>query len=236
MTATTMPMKKRTNNIPKKNVKLALSQILPLNPAEENDQDLLQYLTDEVSGSVKKGDNLTATSLIDSIGPILLDFGYCETQEQIDETCEQIASAWDVIVHPPPPPEDDPEDAEGEGEEGDEEDAADAADAIDHTGDCEMCLRPMPLTFHHLIPKMTHKKLIKRGLVAKEEALTRGAYLCRPCHSAVHRTFPHMELSLKYNTVEKLMEDERIQKWVRYAEKQRVVAKNHIINGLRYRR
>ncbi|RUS21283.1 hypothetical protein BC937DRAFT_93108 [Endogone sp. FLAS-F59071] len=230
---TPMPIKKRSTNIPKKNVRIALGQILPLNPTDENDQEFLQYLTDEASGSVKKGNDLTAASLSDSIGFMLIDFGYCETQEQVQETCEQIASAWDTIVHPPPPPPpEDDKDLEDEEEDEEEE----AADAVTHAGDCEMCLRPMPLTFHHLIPKMTHKKMVKRGVVTKEEALTRGAYLCRPCHSAVHRTFPHMELALHYDTVEKLMKDEKIQKWVQYAEKQRVVAKNHIKNGLRYRR
>jgi hypothetical protein len=59
------------------------------------------------------------------------------------------------------------------------------------------------LTFHHLVPKETHASVLKRsptpsslGLPAdtplppggmKELLQKHGSWLCRPCHSAVHR-------------------------------------------------
>ncbi|KAI9012268.1 hypothetical protein DFJ74DRAFT_710263 [Hyaloraphidium curvatum] len=102
----------------------------------------------------------------------------------------------------------------GEEERDDEEDLP--------PGYCELCARgPMRLTFHHLIPKKTHKKLLKRGIFSKSD-LARGAALCRPCHSAVHRLHPHEDLALNYNTVELLLADPEVQRWVAYAGKQKI--------------
>ncbi|KAG2432502.1 hypothetical protein HXX76_008847 [Chlamydomonas incerta] len=54
-------------------------------------------------------------------------------------------------------------------------------------GGCVMCGRQMPLTFHHLIPRDVHAKYKRRALTA--EQLNRGIDVCRPCHSAIHRTY-----------------------------------------------
>jgi hypothetical protein len=45
--------------------------------------------------------------------------------------------------------------------------------------------------------------------------------ICRPCHSAIHSTHDNMTLALNYNTVEKLLGDERIYKFCRWANKQK---------------
>ena len=45
--------------------------------------------------------------------------------------------------------------------------------------------------------------------------------ICRTCHSAVHRTHDNMTLALNYNTVEQLLEDERIYKFCQWASKQK---------------
>jgi hypothetical protein len=45
--------------------------------------------------------------------------------------------------------------------------------------------------------------------------------ICRQCHSAIHRTHSNMELALHYNTVNKLLEDDSISKFCRWASKQR---------------
>merc|ERR1712070_141069 len=37
--------------------------------------------------------------------------------------------------------------------------------------------------------------------------------ICRQCHSTVHRTHTNMELALNYNSIEKLLEDEKISKF-----------------------
>jgi hypothetical protein len=44
--------------------------------------------------------------------------------------------------------------------------------------------------------------------------------VCRQCHSAVHRVHCNMDLALRYNTVDKLLEDDDIRKFCRWASKQ----------------
>ncbi|KAJ3293558.1 hypothetical protein HK104_004373 [Borealophlyctis nickersoniae] len=117
-----------------------------------------------------------------------------------------------------------------------EEELSDHPTSSPVAGVCELCERPMPLTFHHLIPRATHKKLLKRGLFTKQEMCTRGVMLCRPCHSAVHRQFDHLTLALEYNSIEKLLEHEGIIKWAAYASKQRCVRRDHALRGLKYGR
>jgi len=52
--------------------------------------------------------------------------------------------------------------------------------------------------------------------------LARTCNICRPCHSAVHRAHDNMTLARSYNTVEKLIEDETVFKFSKWASKQRV--------------
>lgn len=89
-------------------------------------------------------------------------------------------------------------------------------------GFCELCSRgPMKLTFHHLIPRKTHKKMVKRGFFEKDD-LNRGATICRPCHSTIHRLFDHEKLAMELNTVDRLLDEQEVQKWIRYAVKQKI--------------
>ena len=45
--------------------------------------------------------------------------------------------------------------------------------------------------------------------------------ICRQCHSTVHSTHSNMELALNYNSIEKLLGDERIAKFCKWASKQK---------------
>ena len=103
-------------------------------------------------------------------------------------------------------------------------------------GCCELCKRFMPLTFHHLVPKSTHKLVVKRKLFSKDEVNSRGINICRPCHSSIHRLIDHKQMAYEFNSLDKLLEHEGVQKWIAWAEKQRTVAKDHAIKGLRYHR
>jgi len=47
------------------------------------------------------------------------------------------------------------------------------------------------------------------------------AKICRPCHSMVHRVFDNVELAEQYNTVDKLLEDDRVRNFCKWANKQR---------------
>lgn len=46
------------------------------------------------------------------------------------------------------------------------------------TEECEICERQVPLTYHHLIPRSTHDKVLKKGW-HPEEMLNSVAWLCR---------------------------------------------------------
>jgi hypothetical protein len=108
------------------------------------------------------------------------------------------------------------------------------------TAECEMCDREVPLTYHHLIPRSTHAKVLKKGW-HHESMLNSVAWLCRyvmcqvsfvtvidgplpyyrPCHSAVHHAEPNDVLAKEYYTVDLLLEREDLQKWTKYISKQR---------------
>jgi HNH endonuclease len=82
---------------------------------------------------------------------------------------------------------------------------------------CEICLRPhIPLTYHHLIPRMVHDKAVRRGWHTKDE-LNNVAWLCRACHSFVHRLAGHEELARELYTVKRLLEREEVSAWAAWA-------------------
>ncbi|KDQ58181.1 hypothetical protein JAAARDRAFT_57926 [Jaapia argillacea MUCL 33604] len=86
--------------------------------------------------------------------------------------------------------------------------------------ECEICERAVPLTYHHLIPRSVHTKVLKKGW-HREEMLGSVAWLCRHCHSTVHHVASNEELARNFYTVDLLLEREDIQKWRNYAAKQR---------------
>lgn len=82
------------------------------------------------------------------------------------------------------------------------------------TSACELCERDwIPLTYHHLIPKAVHARVVKRGWHPQEK-LNDVAWLCRACHSFVHRVAGNEELAREWFTVERLRGREDVRKWV----------------------
>ncbi|CAG8588263.1 10884_t:CDS:2, partial [Ambispora gerdemannii] len=75
---------------------------------------------------------------------------------------------------------------------------------------CQLCHRHMRLSFHHLIPRYTHKKVLKRKLFTKEEVLTRGVMICGPCHKACHKMISHYDMAYTYNTLEMLRQHDGV--------------------------
>ncbi|PVH96600.1 hypothetical protein DM02DRAFT_115159 [Periconia macrospinosa] len=74
------------------------------------------------------------------------------------------------------------------------------------TSECELCGRGwIPLTYHHLIPRSTHERVLKRKW-HKEEVLNSVMWLCRACHSFVHRLASNEELAKGFYTVELVRE------------------------------
>jgi hypothetical protein len=88
-----------------------------------------------------------------------------------------------------------------------------AAQLRNKVSECEICFRTwVPLTFHHLVPKFVHAKVLKRGWHT-EDKLESVAWLCRACHSFVHRVASHEELAREWYTVDRLMEKEDVRKF-----------------------
>jgi hypothetical protein len=80
---------------------------------------------------------------------------------------------------------------------------------------CELCERPVArLTRHHLIPKSLHRKKRFQKLFTKEDLVTRTLWVCRPCHSAIHRASGEQELGMHYNTREALLELDEVRRFV----------------------
>lgn len=90
------------------------------------------------------------------------------------------------------------------------------APSATRTDHCELCERDwIPLTYHHLIPRSTHARVLKRGW-HPEADLQNVAWLCRACHSFVHRTIGNEELAKGWFTVERLAGREDVQKWCKW--------------------
>lgn len=86
--------------------------------------------------------------------------------------------------------------------------------------DCEFCERELPLTFHHLIPRTLHTNKWFKKKYTRDEMKKGGVYLCRDCHSAVHRFVPSEKaLGRSYNTAELLLEHPEIAKFVKWISK-----------------
>lgn len=79
---------------------------------------------------------------------------------------------------------------------------------------CELCGRAAPLTRHHLIPKALHDKAYVQKRFDRLERITATLWVCRPCHSHIHKTFSEKELALTYHSREALLGDERIRAFV----------------------
>lgn len=86
---------------------------------------------------------------------------------------------------------------------------------------CSLCGRMKELTFHHLIPKTCHSNKWFNKKFTKEEMKKRGIYVCRDCHKFIHRQFSEKELGRTYNTRNSLLENIKIQAFVRWVIKKR---------------
>jgi hypothetical protein len=112
-------------------------------------------------------------------------------------------------------------------------------DVADDDGTCELCERYIRRTFHHLIPKETHNRYLKKKtLPANIKAVavdigvdpnmnrawlnTYGTMICGSCHRAVHKSASNDDLAENFNTVELLLQHPKIYAFVKYNSKQPV--------------
>ena len=125
--------------------------------------DLLQWLVQDVLASEGSTAWASASTLQDIIGQFLLDWDVCSSELEVVLACE------DLLDNYSQPSEQTLRvtaalqqgqslqqalDSSGS-QDNDEEDKA--------AGLCMLCRRDLPLTLHHLYPKETHAKYVKRG-------------------------------------------------------------------------
>ncbi len=71
---------------------------------------------------------------------------------------------------------------------------------------CALCGRQgLPLTRHHLIPRMRHRNKRVRRNHGRDNLLGQTIGLCRPCHDHVHLTLSEKDLAEHYYTREALL-------------------------------
>jgi 5-methylcytosine-specific restriction endonuclease McrA len=92
-----------------------------------------------------------------------------------------------------------------------------------HIGTCELCGRTdISLTEHHLIPRKVHRKKLFRKQFDLDEMRHRRISVCRRCHLGIHKLIPdEATLAREYNTLEKLLAHEGLQKHIPWVKKQR---------------
>ena len=157
------------------------------------DRDFVESVLEEVKS------NSNATSYNEFLVEV---FEYFPEEYLEDEDFEE-------LIHDLTAEEYDRIEEEKKGEEEDED--------LLQDGQCEMCERVIPLTRHHLIPRRMHNRYKKKGYTT--EFLNTCAMICRACHSCCHRVHSHEVLASQFNTVEKLMGDEEIARFVRWVAK-----------------
>ena len=90
---------------------------------------------------------------------------------------------------------------------------------------CDLCHRDMETSSHHLIPKQIHSKNWAKKMFSRIEMRERKADLCNDCHTFLHYTFKHSELGKTFNTIEKLLNNDKVVKFITWVKKQTKKAK-----------
>lgn len=80
---------------------------------------------------------------------------------------------------------------------------------------CEICGIETKLTKHHLIPRVKcHNKYKK---IENDES--NFIMICNECHRTIHAYFSETELRDKFNTIERLMSNEKFAAYVNWRHK-----------------
>ncbi len=95
------------------------------------------------------------------------------------------------------------------------------SDKEDSPPACQLCGRDVPLTFHHLIPRKNHRKRFFQRRFDREEMRTRGVWLCRDCHRAIHQLYDERTLGQHLSTLEALRAEPAVRRHVAWVSRQR---------------
>jgi len=85
-------------------------------------------------------------------------------------------------------------------------------------GCCVICERHLRCTSHHVFPRSTHERMLKRNLRTEKE-LNTTIRVCQQCHKMIHRRFPNDLLAAEYYSVDLLMADGAFHRYARWASK-----------------
>jgi len=91
---------------------------------------------------------------------------------------------------------------------------------MDRAGICPLCKRELDLVPHHFIPSSLHKDNWYKKRYT-EEQLNMHADVCVDCHNAIHKFHDNKELADNINTLDKILEDDKIMKFAKFAAKQK---------------
>ncbi|KAK9840340.1 hypothetical protein WJX74_007883 [Apatococcus lobatus] len=199
-------------------------------PKLTEDIDFLDFLGEDVLGSEDATALANPDSLHSLLGEHLLSLGACTTDLELQLLSEDLQQ--DIAQ----PSESHKELAKALAKGQPLQQALQAShhsaeEDVLPPGSCEMCERLMPLTVHHLYPREIQKKFLKRGLMTDAHRLQKAS-ICRQCHNTIHRLYENEHLALNLNSIDKLLQEDDIQKWVIYARKQ----KSRAVAGMRVAR
>jgi len=88
---------------------------------------------------------------------------------------------------------------------------------------CDTCGRNLELSFHHLIPRTVHTNKWFQKNFSYEHMQQTGINVCRDCHHAIHEFYPEKQLGKDFNTLDKILADEKLHSSFRFFSKQRKV-------------
>ena len=92
----------------------------------------------------------------------------------------------------------------------------------ERTDACELCGRSVSLTFHHLVPRGVHQRTRFIRRYGKNEMRSSGLWICRLCHSGIHKIIPNeKDLAESYFTKELLLGHAGIARHVAWVSKQK---------------
>lgn len=87
---------------------------------------------------------------------------------------------------------------------------------------CEICGGNKELSFHSYIPRsiQSDKNMIK--LYGKEVLKNYGCDICLNCHCAIHNIWNDVELSIHFNTKQKIVSNPKFKNYLNWIQKQNV--------------
>ena len=90
-----------------------------------------------------------------------------------------------------------------------------------NTSLCQLCGCKRDLTEHHLIPRTLHSTKWFKKNFTKTDMRTRKIFLCSYCHRFLHSQYTEKELGRNFNTLQKLLLVPAVQKFIKWAQKQK---------------